>query len=92
MEVLCKGAEVGGPLGDPKALELFKTSQDRGGGRGGAGGGALRAAGGGGGQSYGRESMQTSSPPKLSLSLPPSLPRSLSLSVCVYHTLSSLQW
>ena len=49
MEVLCRGSEVGGPIGKPEALELLKVSGDQ--NRG--GGGASRpAAAGGGGESY----------------------------------------
>ena len=52
MEVLCRGAEVGGPVGKPEALELLKVSGEQ---SGGGVGGASRpgpTGGGGGGQSY----------------------------------------
>ena len=54
MEVLQSGAEVGGPIGDPKPLELLKVSSDQnGGGVGGGVGGAASKTG--GGQGYGCE-------------------------------------
>ena len=60
MEVLCRGSEVGGPIGKPEALELLKVSGDQNGGGGGGGGGALRpAAVGGGGESYNCEYNET---------------------------------
>ena len=35
MEVLCRGSEVGGPIGKPEALELLKVSGELNGGGGG---------------------------------------------------------
>jgi replication factor A1 len=57
LEILCKGEEAGGAIGQPKALELLKVPNGNtaAANQGSGGGGGLRvgAGGGGGGQGYG---------------------------------------
>lgn len=75
LEVLCKGCEAGGAIGQPTALDLLKVPDGNDTGTTGGGGASRVGAGGGGGggaargQNYTSESIIT-----LSIHYPPSPP------------------